>query len=89
MQLVATGALTNVALLIILYPEVCSMIDITIMGGCVGIGGSFASVELAAVQSILPIARIFTRTSDDGRILLLQATLVLFRNSTFRCCQTV
>lgn len=39
-QLVAVGALTNVALLIILYPEVCSMIDITIMGGCMGTGNT-------------------------------------------------
>jgi inosine-uridine nucleoside N-ribohydrolase len=37
-QLVAMGALTNVALLLILYPEVGSMIDITLMGGALGIG---------------------------------------------------
>lgn len=45
MQLVATGALTNVALLLILYPEVGSMIDITLMGGALGVGGAPAAVR--------------------------------------------
>lgn len=38
--LVATGALTNVALLLILYPEVGAMVDITLMGGAMGMGNT-------------------------------------------------
>lgn len=36
-QLVATGALTNVALLLLLCPEVAGMVDVTIMGGALGV----------------------------------------------------
>ena len=32
-QLVATGAMTNVALLLSMYPEVAAMVDVSIMGG--------------------------------------------------------
>lgn len=47
-QLVAMGALTNVALLLILYPEVCSMIDITLMGGALGIGRDAWAPDVSA-----------------------------------------
>lgn len=43
--LMATGALTNVALLIILYPEITEMIEIVIMGGALGLGNTGAVVE--------------------------------------------
>jgi inosine-uridine nucleoside N-ribohydrolase len=36
-QLIATGALSNVALLLLLYPEVKPLIEITIMGGALGV----------------------------------------------------
>eukprot|EP00878_Enallax_costatus_P044648 GHUV01053349.1.p1 GENE.GHUV01053349.1~~GHUV01053349.1.p1 ORF type:complete len:261 (+),score=52.90 GHUV01053349.1:1337-2119(+) len=36
-QLICTGALTNAALLLVVYPEVKDMIDITIMGGAIGV----------------------------------------------------
>lgn len=39
-RLVATGALSNVALLIILYPEVLEKVEICVMGGCVGVGNT-------------------------------------------------
>lgn len=39
-QLVATGALTNLALLISLYPEVIDMVDVVIMGGSMGAGNT-------------------------------------------------
>uniref|UniRef100_A0A383V2J0 Inosine/uridine-preferring nucleoside hydrolase domain-containing protein n=1 Tax=Tetradesmus obliquus TaxID=3088 RepID=A0A383V2J0_TETOB len=39
-QLVCTGALTNAALLLLLYPEVAGMIEITIMGGALGVGNT-------------------------------------------------
>jgi inosine-uridine nucleoside N-ribohydrolase len=44
-QLIATGALTNVALLLILFPEVIDMIDISLMGGALGIGNTGPCVE--------------------------------------------
>ncbi|PSC68749.1 N-D-ribosylpurine ribohydrolase [Micractinium conductrix] len=39
-HLVAVAALTNVALLLALYPEVIEMVEITIMGGCLGVGNT-------------------------------------------------
>lgn len=36
-QLICTGALTNAALLLTLYPEVKDMIEITLMGGAIGV----------------------------------------------------
>lgn len=39
-QLICTGALTNAALLLLLYPEVKCMIDITIMGGALGVSST-------------------------------------------------
>jgi len=50
-QLVAIGALTNIALLLILYPEVAPMIDITIMGGCLGIGAPMLLICRLQVHS--------------------------------------
>lgn len=44
-RLVCTGALTNAALLLILYPEVVPHVDIVIMGGCMGVGNTGAVVE--------------------------------------------
>lgn len=44
-SLICTGALTNAALLILLYPEVVPMINITIMGGCIGTGNTGPVVE--------------------------------------------
>lgn len=41
----ATGALTNVALLLSLYPEVVHMVDVVIMGGCMGVGNTGPVVE--------------------------------------------
>lgn len=43
--LVAVGALTNVALLLLLYPEVIPMVDIVVMGGCMGIGNTGSVTE--------------------------------------------
>lgn len=36
-QLICTGALSNVAMLLLLYPEVKPLIEITIMGGAMGV----------------------------------------------------
>eukprot|EP00854_Cymbomonas_tetramitiformis_P016395 gene16395-19460_t len=38
--LVCTGALTNAAMLLRMYPEVCSMIEIVLMGGSMGPGNT-------------------------------------------------
>jgi inosine-uridine nucleoside N-ribohydrolase len=45
-QLVCTGALTNAALLLLLYPEVKDMVDITIMGGALGVSGWVTEQQL-------------------------------------------
>lgn len=39
-RLICTGSLTNAAVLLILYPEVLPMIDIVLMGGCMGVGNT-------------------------------------------------
>lgn len=51
--LVATGALTNVALLLILYPEVTAMVDITLMGGAMGMGNT-GPVQEFNIQAKFP-----------------------------------
>ena len=43
--LVATGALTNVALLLWLYPSIASLISLTVMGGAVGAGNTHPCAE--------------------------------------------
>ena len=40
MALVATGSLTNVALLFTLYPEVLPMVEVVFMGGSMGAGNT-------------------------------------------------
>ncbi len=44
-DVVATGALTNIAVLFIMYPEVLSMVEVTIMGGALGLGNTGAVME--------------------------------------------
>jgi hypothetical protein len=51
--LVCTGALTNAALLLLLYPEVIPMIEIVLMGGCMGTGNTGPVVEFN-IQVSLP-----------------------------------
>ena len=84
-QLVATGALTNVALLLILYPEVGRMIDITLMGGALGIG----EAPDVPKQPRVCVAHL---SGGDIRLLLhrnpsipLQATLAQCKSLTSRC----
>lgn len=45
-QLICTGALSNTALLLLLYPEVKPMIEITIMGGAMGVSGHWTQWRL-------------------------------------------
>jgi hypothetical protein len=40
LRLVCCGALTNAALLITLFPEISSMLDIVLMGGALGVGNT-------------------------------------------------
>jgi hypothetical protein len=39
-QLICTGALSNAAMLLLLYPEVKPLIEITIMGGAMGVSAA-------------------------------------------------
>lgn len=43
--LVATGALTNVALLLWLYPHLAGLVSLTVMGGAVGAGNTHTCAE--------------------------------------------
>ncbi|KAF2070351.1 hypothetical protein CYY_008338 [Polysphondylium violaceum] len=43
--IVATGSLTNVALLFIVYPDIKSMVDVSLMGGCINIGNMSPAAE--------------------------------------------
>lgn len=69
MHLICTGALTNIALLVMLFPEVAGMLQqIAIMGGCMGIGNTHPVAEFnfqtdpeaakAVFDSGIPIALI-------------------------------
>ncbi len=49
MQLVCTGALSNAALLLMLFPEVMPMIEVTLMGGCLGVGNTHPVAEFNIV----------------------------------------
>ena len=40
MRVICTAALTNVALLVILYPEVLDRLEVVLMGGCMGTGNT-------------------------------------------------
>ncbi|GIL61686.1 hypothetical protein Vafri_15974 [Volvox africanus] len=44
-RLVCTGALTNAALLLTVYPEVADWLEVAIMGGCMGVGNTGPVVE--------------------------------------------
>ena len=44
-QVVATGALSNIALLLMLYPDIVGMIEVVLMGGALGIGNTGPVVE--------------------------------------------
>ena len=40
MRVICTAALTNIALLVILYPEVLDRLEVVLMGGCMGTGNT-------------------------------------------------
>ncbi|GFR41739.1 hypothetical protein Agub_g2492 [Astrephomene gubernaculifera] len=44
-KLVCTGALTNAALLLTLYPEVAEQVEVVLMGGCMGVGNTGPVME--------------------------------------------
>ena len=39
-RVICTAALTNIALLVILYPEVLDRLEVVLMGGCMGTGNT-------------------------------------------------
>lgn len=43
--LVCTGALTNAALLVTLFPEIIPKIEVVLMGGCMGTGNTGSVAE--------------------------------------------
>ena len=44
-RVICTGALTNVALLVSLYPEVIPRIEVVLMGGAIGVGNTGPVME--------------------------------------------
>jgi inosine-uridine nucleoside N-ribohydrolase len=44
-RLVCTGALTNAAVLLTVYPEVAAMVEVVLMGGAMGLGNTGAVME--------------------------------------------
>ena len=64
-DLVCTGALTNAALLVLMYPEVVPMVAITLMGGAMGIGntGPVAEFNIQVGRSARPLIRGSTPTT--------------------------
>jgi hypothetical protein len=62
-QLIATGALSNVAMLLLLYPEVKPLIEITIMGGAMGVSSCLECWSCMLVhQQVLDKAWVLFRT---------------------------
>ena len=47
-----TGALSNAALLLMLFPEVAPMVEITLMGGCLGVGNTHPVAEFNIVVRV-------------------------------------
>ena len=72
-QLVATGALTNVALLLILFPEVIPMVDVILMGGALGIGNTGPVVEFN-IQTDPEAARVVFESGAQITMVPLEVT---------------
>ena len=55
LALVCTGALTNAALLVTLFPEIVPKIEVVLMGGCLGTGntGSVAEFNIQVCSALL------------------------------------
>ena len=52
-RVICTGALTNVALLVSLYPEVIPRLEVVLMGGAMGIGNTGPVMEFNIQASFL------------------------------------
>ncbi len=63
MQLVCTGALSNAALLLMLFPEVMPMVEVTLMGGCLGVGNTHPVAEF---NIVVRAPMYWLLTSADG-----------------------
>lgn len=44
-RLVCTGSLTNAAVLVTVYPEIVDMVEVVLMGGCMGVGNTGPVME--------------------------------------------
>lgn len=63
-----TGALTNVALLFLLYPEVVPLVEVVLMGGALGLGNT-GPVQEFNIQ-VDPEAAKVVFESGEGRVQL-------------------
>jgi inosine-uridine nucleoside N-ribohydrolase len=73
-RLVATGALTDVAVLLILFPEVVDMLqEIVLMGGCLGIGNTGPVVEFN-IQTDPEAARVVFESGAPVTMVPLEVT---------------
>ena len=77
-----TGALSNAALLLMLYPEVMSMVEITLMGGCLGIGNTHPVAEFNIVVRRLLLPPALWLGSVRGPRLGLVASAIVDNQST-------
>lgn len=57
-RVVCTGALTNVALLVSLYPEVIPRLEVVLMGGAMGVGNTGPVMEFNIQASPSPSPRL-------------------------------
>lgn len=70
---VATGSLTNLALLILLFPKIKEMISITMMGGALGIGNTHPVAEFN-IENDPEAARIVFESGIDLVLVPLEVT---------------
>ena len=52
-RVICTGALTNVAMLVSLYPEVIPRLEVVLMGGALGVGNTGPVMEFN-IQACFP-----------------------------------
>mmetsp|Transcript_26568 Transcript_26568/g.68454 ORF Transcript_26568/g.68454 Transcript_26568/m.68454 type:complete len:259 (+) Transcript_26568:295-1071(+) len=72
-RLVCCGALTNVALLLLLYPEVIGMVDLVLMGGAMGMGNTGPVAEFN-IQTDPEAAKIVFESGVDITMMPLEVT---------------
>ena len=74
-RVICTGALSNVALLVSLYPEVIPRIEVVLMGGAMGVGNTGPVMEFSIQVASIPACQLI-------------AFVRLQRQTHVRCCFT-